>query len=232
MRGANVPMRLVHDDTALWSGGADAQLHLVAGVAMQLSIVGRSVASPQVSPVAASTPGSTSSTLSLEKASTSGPSELFRKLEALATSDPEKFKQVTSELAAAVKDAADAATDPREQQLLADLAAKFTEASQSGDASVLKPPEGPPPGPPPGGPPPKAASGPGDATAAGAASTKQYAPADANQDGTVTVQEQAVYDAAHPSRAEQAYAATMDQARQGRAEALFSTLQRVVASAG
>jgi hypothetical protein len=241
MRRAAVPNTVVHD-TALWSGGADVQLHLVAGVPMQFSIVGSSTASQQASSVAsvASTALAqiSSSTLPSESASTSGPAELFKKLEDLATSDPQKFKAVTKQLAAAVQDAADSATDPKEKQMLTDLANRFTEASQTGDASVLKPPEGgKPAGPPPGGPPPDGAGGSSDATSSSSASTSstgstQYAAADTNQDGTVTVEEQAAYDALHPSKAEQAYSSTMDQAREGRAQALFSTLQQIVAAAG
>jgi hypothetical protein len=206
---------------------------------MQLGIVGRGVDSPQVSPVGGTVRGAPSSTIPAERASTSDSSDLFKKLEALATSDPEQFKQVTAELATAVKDAADAATDPREKQLLTDLAGKFTEASTSGDVGALQPPgDGSrPPSPPPGGPSPPGAGGGGKPSSSGAAGApsasaeQYYDPADANQDGKVTLQEQAVYDAAHPSKAEQAYAATMSLARQGRAEALFSNLQQTVAKA-
>lgn len=199
---------------------------------MQLKLVSPSATTQQLGSVASATAtASSTAVLPGDRSSASGPAELFKQLEALASSDPAKFKQVTAQMAAAVQAAADAATDPQEKQLLTGLAAKFTQASSSGDASGLQPPEGgsPPPGPPPG--PPPAGAGDAAQAASGATGTTQLDPADANQDGTVTLQEQAAYDARQAALAEQAYARTQDQSRGERAQALFSTLQQVLAKA-
>jgi hypothetical protein len=195
---------------------------------MQLNIVGGSSSTQQTR--STSTVSSAALSQSLDAAvpadqdSQSGPATLFKKLETLAKTDPTKFKEVTAEMAAKVKEAADTATDPREKQMLTELSQKFTDASTSGDASGLKPPEGGRPPPPPGG---KGGKG----GAGGAAEEKQYAPADANKDGTVTLAEQAAYDAQQQSRAEKAYTHTMEQAKDGRAEALFASLQQVLNAA-
>jgi HSP90 family molecular chaperone len=197
---------------------------------MQLNIVGGSSSTQQTRSTNAVASTALSQALDAavpaDQDSQSGPAALFKKLEALAKSDPAKFKQVTAEMATKVKEAADTATDPHEKKMLTELSQKFTDASTSGDASGLKPPEG---GRPPGGPPPGGKAGKGGA--GGAAEQKQYAAADANKDGTVTLAEQAAYDAQQQSRAEKAYTQTMDQAKHGRAEALFASLDQVLSAA-
>jgi hypothetical protein len=69
----------------------------------------------------------------------SGPGQLLAKLKQLQQSDPEKFKQVMSKLTDALKTDAQNATDPKDQKMLNDLAAKFDAAGQSGDLSSLTP---------------------------------------------------------------------------------------------
>jgi hypothetical protein len=134
---------------------------------------------------------SSSDSINRDSTDLSGPAELFKKLEALSKSDPAKFKQATQEISEKLTEEADSATDPGAKEMLTDLAAKFKKASQTGDASVLKPPQGSPPA---GGP---SKSGGSSGTASGGSSgdTKTYDPADANKDGTVTLQEQMDYDA-------------------------------------
>jgi hypothetical protein len=203
---------------------------------MQLSIVGSSVASQQVSSVQSLAIDRGPSPPS-DEGSTSGPAELFKKLEALAKSDPEEFKEATAQMAEKVKEAADTATDPHEKKMLTELASKFSEASQTGDASGLKPPEhggrpsGPPPGPPPNDSPSVSGAAETDTTSSSSSSTQTYDPADTNKDGTVSATEQAAYEAKCASRAEQAYTHTMDSASESRAHELFATLQSLLEAA-
>ena len=69
----------------------------------------------------------------------SGPGQLLAKLKQLQQSDPTKFKQVMSKLTDALKTDTQNATDPKDQKMLSDLAAKFDQAGQSGDLSSLTP---------------------------------------------------------------------------------------------
>ena len=75
------------------------------------------------------------------------------KLQELQKSDPDKFKQIMAKIAEKLKDAASEALksgDSRQAEMLNDLAAKFTKASETGEMPDLKPPQragGPPPGP-------------------------------------------------------------------------------------
>jgi len=159
-----------------------------------------------------------------ERSSASGPAQMFQKLQALAKSDPAKFKETTAAMAKTVQDAADAATDPREKEKLTELAKKFTEASKTGDASGLKPPEhgGGHRGPPPAGGPPGGASG----------SSKETDPADTNQDGKVSEQERAAYDAKQQqSKAVGAYAKSMKEGHEAKGHALFDSLSAMVDAA-
>jgi hypothetical protein len=190
---------------------------------MQLSIVGSSVASQQVSS-AQSLAIDQGPSVPSDQGSTSGPAGLFKKLEALAKSDPAKFKELTAQMAEKVKEAADAATDTNEKKMLTGLASKFSEASQTGDASGLKPPES---GgrPRPSGPPPDNSASASSTSSTSSSSTQTYDPADTNEDGSVSVAEQLAYEAKRASRAEQAYTHTMDSATESRAHELFATLQ-------
>ncbi len=157
-----------------------------------------------------------------DQRSASGPAQLFKKLEALASSDPASFKQTTAAMAKKVQEAADVSTDPREQERLSDLASKLTTASQTGDASGLKPPEhgasgGRPPPPPAG------------AGAGASASPKETDPADTNQDGTVSEQERLAYEASQQqSRAVGVYARSMNDAQESKGHALFDSLSQMV----
>jgi hypothetical protein len=157
-----------------------------------------------------------------ERSSLSDPAQLFKKLEALAKADPVKFKETTAALAKKVEEAAAAATDPREKQMLSELGKKFSDASRTGDASGLKPPEGSAPrGPPPGGkPPPRGGGG----------VSKVLDPADTNQDGTVSEKERAAYEA-KTSKAVSAYARSARDGREVKAQAVFASLSAIVASA-
>jgi hypothetical protein len=82
-------------------------------------------------------PVPTSSTSSLPQES-SGISELgslMKQLQSLETSDPAKFKEVTSDIASKLQDAAKTAAaggDSQGAQALNDLASKFTTASETG----------------------------------------------------------------------------------------------------
>ncbi len=59
----------------------------------------------------------------------------------LATSDPAKFKQVTSDIAQKLRDAASSASGGQ-ADFLTKLADKFQQASDSGGVSASKPPAG------------------------------------------------------------------------------------------
>ncbi len=63
---------------------------------------------------------------------------MISKLSALASSDPDKFKTLTAQIASQLTTAANNASGP-EADFLKQLAQKFTDASQTGDASKLQP---------------------------------------------------------------------------------------------
>lgn len=112
-----------------------------------------------------------------DTADISGPGKLFAALKELATEDPEKFKAVAADIAAKIKAAVADSTDESDDSVsstdstndpasrLLSLAAKFEQAAETGDVSVLEPPsqgpggvggydragrpQGPPPPPPP-----------------------------------------------------------------------------------
>ena len=90
----------------------------------------------------------------------SGPGKWMQELAELQQSDPDKFKEVTSAIAQKLSDEASSATGG-DAKFLGELADQFSQASETGDLSALKPPGGPPPPPPP----------PGDASSAGDASS-------------------------------------------------------------
>lgn len=82
--------------------------------------------------------------------------ELLGKLSELASSDPEKFRSVTADTAAKLRELAQNATG-KDQEMLSELADKFEEASETGSlpsrgrpGSAGGPPPHAPPGPPPG----------------------------------------------------------------------------------
>ena len=74
-------------------------------------------------------------------AQVSGPGKWMSELQSLASSDPDKFKQVTSEIAAKLRQDASSATG-NQAASLDKLADKFDQASQSGSMSSLQPPGG------------------------------------------------------------------------------------------
>jgi hypothetical protein len=175
-------------------------------------------------------PSTIDATVSTEDSSSlSGPAELFKKLEALAKSDPAKFKQATQEISEKLTEEANAAADPGAKEMLTGLAAKFKTASQSGDASALKPPQGPPPA----GGPHKSGGPSGKAAGGSGGGTKTYDPADANQDGTVTLQEQVDYDAKKVTKSEEdstalsAYKKVLHAAADQKANRLLSSLNSI-----
>ncbi len=65
---------------------------------------------------------------------------LMSQLDQLSKSDPTKFKEVTSDIAD--KLSAEATSAGGKATFLSKLASDFTQASQSGDMSAFKPPEG------------------------------------------------------------------------------------------
>jgi hypothetical protein len=177
-----------------------------------------------------STPSTVDASLSTKASSSlSGPAELFMKLEALSKSDPAKFKQATQEISEKLTEEANSATDPGAKAMLTDLAAKFQKASQTGDASVLKPPQGPPPA----GAPSKSGGSSGKASGGSTGDIKTYDPADANKDGTVTLQEQVDYDAKKAAKAGEdstalsAYKKALHAAADQKANALLSSLSSI-----
>jgi hypothetical protein len=68
--------------------------------------------------------------------------QMMSRLDSLSTSDPEKFKEVTSEIADKLTEAASSATG-RDAEFLKGLASQFATASETGDVSALQPPERP-----------------------------------------------------------------------------------------
>lgn len=68
--------------------------------------------------------------------------DLFKQLQQLQSSAPAEFKQVLSDAAAKLKDAASQQTDPVAAKFLSGLADRFQKASDSGDLSALKSPTG------------------------------------------------------------------------------------------
>ena len=74
----------------------------------------------------------------------SGPGKVFAGLKQLASQDPAKFKEVASDIADKLKDAAGTAGSSAAgaAQFLTDLASKFETAAQTGDVSGLQPPTG------------------------------------------------------------------------------------------
>jgi hypothetical protein len=65
--------------------------------------------------------------------------QLFKELEALSKSDPTEFKKATAQIAEQLQSAANNSTDPGQANLLDQMAANFTKASQSGNFSDLFP---------------------------------------------------------------------------------------------
>ena len=98
-----------------------------------------SAISTQKTSGSASTTG-TSSTNSSDTLDFSKVAELFKELDQLESSDPTKLKQVLSDAASKLKDAASKTTDPTQAKFLTDLSDKFQKAADTGDLSVLMPP--------------------------------------------------------------------------------------------
>jgi hypothetical protein len=65
--------------------------------------------------------------------------KLFKELHQLQSSNPTEFKQVLTEAAGKLKDAAEQSSDPNEASFLNDLASKFQKAADTGDLSTLTP---------------------------------------------------------------------------------------------
>ena len=91
-----------------------------------------------ISPLIAPSTTDTAPTSGAESTSTSisKPGQLFKELQNLSTSDPAKFKQVTSDIATQLKQAAQGATGSQ-AAFLNKMATKFATAAQTGDASGL-----------------------------------------------------------------------------------------------
>ncbi len=192
---------------------------------MNITSVARQAQTASISGLQAQRPSATQDAQSVtDDSSLSEPASLFKKLEALAKSDPAKFKEAATEISAKLKEAADAANDPREKAMLTSISDKFSSAAESGDVSGLKPPQGPPPG---GGRPPPPPGGGG-----GGGGSKTTEPADTNKDGTVTLLEQAAYDAkskqSSESTALSAYKQVLHASAEEKANSLFSSLNSIV----
>jgi hypothetical protein len=68
--------------------------------------------------------------------------EFMDQLQQLSTSDPTKFKQLVSDMATKLKDAASKSTDGNEKQFLTSLADSFEASAKSGQLEPPKPPQG------------------------------------------------------------------------------------------
>jgi hypothetical protein len=79
---------------------------------------------------------STDPTASASSASVTPLGQFMSKLDSLAASDPDKFKALTSQIAGELTSAAQSTSGPQ-ADFLNQLSQKFTDASQSGDASGL-----------------------------------------------------------------------------------------------
>ena len=75
--------------------------------------------------------------------------QFLSKLENLSSTDPEQFKELAAAIALKLEEASKDATG-RDAEMLADLASRFREASESGTTESIQPPP-PPSGPPPNG---------------------------------------------------------------------------------
>ena len=82
----------------------------------------------------ASSAGSTSNGVSSNLSSVA---QFFNQLQQLSTQNPAAFQQITSQIAQQLTTAAQSATDPIQSAALNDLAANFTQASQTGQYSSL-----------------------------------------------------------------------------------------------
>jgi uncharacterized Zn finger protein (UPF0148 family) len=72
----------------------------------------------------------------------SGPADLLSKLSQLQETDPEKFKELCSDIAEKLRDAAQSAgEDGTDVGMLESLASKFETAASTGDLSSLQPPK-------------------------------------------------------------------------------------------
>jgi hypothetical protein len=87
----------------------------------------------------------TSNSSSPDRVDLSQVAQLFKELGQLQSSNPAKFKQVLSDAASKLKEAAGQQTDSAQANFLTNLANQFQKASDSGDLSTLQPP-GPPSG--------------------------------------------------------------------------------------
>ena len=160
-----------------------------------------------------------------ESTSVSGASKLYASLQALAKSDPAALKETLAADAKKLTDAAKTQTDSTTKKAMTDLAAKFTEASKTGDLSGLAPPAG-------GAAPPKGKGGGGGG---GGGGTIVYQPADTNEDGTVSLQEQEAYDAKQAAKTSDstglgAYKQALHSAADHKAASLMATLNSIVDS--
>lgn len=91
----------------------------------------------------AATAGTTATASTGDSAQISGPGKLFAELKQLAASDPTKFKAVAADIATKLKEAAGTTSGTTTANSpLADLAAKFQQAADTGDVSTLQPPSG------------------------------------------------------------------------------------------
>ena len=172
-----------------------------------VSVSGVSAVQPIVSGTAAKT-GETSSIGPATVTRISKQGDLLSRLRDLQDSDPEQFQATMKEMAGKLRAEAKESSGDK-AKALNDLADKVTEAAETGDLSVLKPPSGGrggrppggPGGPPPGGAPPGGVAAAEEDASSTSSSSASTSPADANGDGTVTDAEQAAYDLLHPSGA-------------------------------
>jgi hypothetical protein len=92
----------------------------------------QSKTSSPVGPVGASPGGQTVATIS-------GPGQLLANLEELQSQDPVRFRQVTTQIAAQLRTAAQQASPGANANLLSDLSIKFQNIANGGSLSQLQP---------------------------------------------------------------------------------------------
>jgi hypothetical protein len=102
------------------------------------------LSSQSLLPIQLSSPGFQSQSASpsgTDGADLSSPAQFFSELKQLSTQDPAQFKTLTAEVAQKLDAAAQNTSDPAQAAQLKAIAARFDQASQTGDFSSLLPPD-------------------------------------------------------------------------------------------
>lgn len=143
-----------------------------------------------------------------DSSSLSSPVRLFKKLEVLSKT-PAKLEKALKEISQKLQQTARDATDPREQEMLGNLATRFAFGAPPADASTLSPAAEPPPPP---------------------ADGERSAHIISARDQTVIDARQ--FEAAQGRTAARAYQRTQSAALDDKTHALFSSLSQIADAAG